>query len=380
MTMLLRPNPSSGVPVYLQLIDQVKAALATGAFRPGEPLPGIHPLAEELVINPNTVARAYRALEHEGVITLRHPAGAAVAFTHEREDRLAGTGRLQSRSSVDRRTSSELALENSRLTAQIAVEVASRVARTRELELAREVQERLFPQACPPIAGLDYAGACRPALGIGGDYYDFIRLSGTRLGIAIGDVSGKGIAAALLMATLRAYLHGQTLCRVTDLADVMVTLNRLVYDSSSANRYATFFYAQYDAPTRGLEYVNAGHNPPLIFRTWGDRQDILRLETGGPVIGLMPDCCYRQGRVTLEEGDVLVLFTDGITEAMNGDGEEWGEERLTQVIGANRALPARDLIDRITRTSDDFVGGAAQYDDMTLITARVIARGGRAAS
>jgi sigma-B regulation protein RsbU (phosphoserine phosphatase) len=365
MTMLRHPDPSSGVPVYLQLMEQVKDALATGAIRPGEPLPGIRPLAEELVMSPNTVARAYRALEHEGVITPRHGAGAESAFTHV----FAGP----SRPSVHRRSACELALENSRLTAQIAAEVANRVERTRELELAREVQERLFPQTHPPIAGLDYAGACRPALGVGGDYYDFIPLSDTGLGIAIGDVSGKGMPAALLMATLRAFLHGQTLHSMTDLADVMVNLNRLVYESSSANRYATFFYAQYDASTRVLEYVNAGHNPPLIFRTPGDRHDVLRLETGGPVIGLMPDCSYSQGSVTLEEGDVLVLFTDGISEAMNAAGEEWGEERLAQVIGANRALQARELIEHITRKSDEVVAGAAQYDDMTLIAARVIA-------
>jgi sigma-B regulation protein RsbU (phosphoserine phosphatase) len=168
---------------------------------------------------------------------------------------------------------------------------------------------------------------------------------------------------------------------VIDLADVMVNLNRLVYESSAADRYATLFYAQYDASTRMIEYVNAGHNPPLIFRTCGDRRDILRLETGGPVIGLMPDCSYRQGSVALEEGDVLVLFTDGITEAMNGAGEEWGEERLTRAILANRALPARELIDHITRKADEFVAGAAQYDDMTLIAARAIERsGGRALS
>src|SRR6266852_1887983 len=364
--MMFRPNPSSGIPIYLQLMEQVKDALETGAFRPGDPVPGIRPLAEELVINPNAVARAYRELEQERIIALRQGAAAGLVFTNELAER--------PRTAIPRRSSRELALESSRLTALIAAEVANRVQRNRELDLARDVQQRLFPQVYPQIAGLDYAGACRPALGVGGDYYDFIRLSDAELGIAIGDVSGKGIPAALLMATLRAYLHGQTRHRVTDLADVMVNLNRLVYDSSSANRYATFFYAQYDASTRVLEYVNAGHNPPLIFRTRHDRHDVVRLETGGPVIGLMPDCSYSHGNVTLEEGDVLVLFTDGISEAMNAAGEEWGEERLTQVIGANRALPARELIEHITRKSDEFVAGAPQYDDMTLIAARVIPR------
>lgn len=373
MPMFLRPNPSSGVAIYLQVMEQVKDALETGALRPGDPLPGIGSLAEELVINPNAVAKAYRELALEQVITLGQGALAGPAFTHELAER--------PRTAVPRRTSRELALENSRLMAQIAAEVANRVKRNRELDLAREVQQRLFPQVYPPIAGLDYAGACRPALSVGGDYYDFIRLSDTELGIAIGDVSGKGVPAALLMATLRAYLHGQTRHRPTDLADLMVDLNRLVYESSSANRYATFFYAQYDSSTRLLEYVNAGHNPPLLFRTYGNRDAVLRLDTGGPVIGLMPECSYVQHRVMLNEGDVLVLFTDGISEAMNAAGDEWGEEGLTQVIGANRALPAPELIECIMHRADEFVSGAAQYDDMTLITARIVERGfSRAAS
>jgi serine phosphatase RsbU (regulator of sigma subunit) len=366
--MFLRPNPSSGVPIYLQLIEQVRDALDTGALRPGDPLPGIRPLAEELVINPNAVARAYRALEQDLVITLRPGAAAGLAVTHEIAER--------PRTAVPRRSSRELALENSRLTAQIAAEVANRVERDRELDRAREVQQRLFPQAYPPIAGLDYAGACRPALDVGGDHYDFIRISDTEMGIAISDVSGKGIPAALLMATLRAYLHGQTRHRVSDLAEMMANLNRLVYESSEANRYATFFYGQYDSSTRVLEYVNAGHNPPLIIGTNRDRHDALRLDTSGPVIGLIPDCSYAQQRVTLEEGDVLVLFTDGITEAMNAAGEEWGEERLRQAVGSNRALPARELIEHIMRTCDEFVAGAAQYDDMTLVAARVTGRDG----
>ena len=363
MTMFLRPNLSSGVPVYRQLMEQVTEALETGALRPGDSLPGIRPLAEELVINPNTVAKAYRELERDNVITVGRPAAAGLAVTHELSHRY--------RPDVPRRSFTDLALENSRLTAQVAAEMANRVERNRELDSAREVQQRLFPQSLPPIAGLDYAGACRPAGGVGGDYYDFIRLSDTELGIAIGDVSGKGISAALLMATLRAYLHGQIRHGAADPADVMVNLNRLVYESSPANRYATFFYAQYDSSTRRLEYVNAGHHPPLILRACHDHQEVLRLDVGGPVIGLMPECAYVQQRVTLEVGDVLVLFTDGITEAMNAGGEEWGEERLNTAIAAHGARQAGQLIDHIMRTADEFVAGAAQYDDMTLIAARV---------
>ena len=260
-----------------------------------------------------------------------------------------------------------LALENSRLTAEIASEVALRERAQRELEIAREVQERLFPQDYPPLPGVEYAGACRPALGVGGDYYDFIKFSDSELGIAIGDVSGKGIPAALLMATLRAYLRGQTIRRDSDLGAMMANLNRLVYESSAPNRYATFFYAQYETTTRVLQYVNAGHNPPMIFRTSGE---VIRLDVGGPVIGLIEGCVYEQGQVTLEPGDVFVAYTDGVSEAMNVDHEEWGEDQLAATTLPARSVNCQELIVRIMRAADGFVAGAPQHDDMTLVVVR----------
>ena len=260
-----------------------------------------------------------------------------------------------------------LALENSRLTTEIAAEVALRERAQRELEIAREVQERLFPQDYPPLPGLEYAGACRPALGVGGDYYDFIKFSDSELGIAIGDVSGKGIPAALLMATLRAYLRGQTIRRDSDLGAMMANLNRLVYESSAPNRYATFFYAQYETTTRVLQYVNAGHNPPMIVRTSGD---VIRLDVGGPVIGLIEGCAYEQGQATLEPGDVLVAYTDGVSEAMNVDHEEWGEDQLAAITLRARSVSCQELIVRIMQAADGFVAGAPQHDDMTIVVVR----------
>jgi len=234
------------------------------------------------------------------------------------------------------------------------------------------VQQRLFPQEYRPIAGLDYAGACRAALGVGGDYYDFIQLSQTQLGIAIGDVSGKGVPASLLMATLRAYLRGaQTIHHQADLTEVMKNLNKLVYESSDANRYATFFYGELNVTSRALTYVNAGHNPPMVFRqAGGGSRDVLRLDTGGPVIGLMEGCVYQQGCVTLAAGDVLVAYTDGVSEAMNAADEEWGEERLMEAVRQNPTLTARVLIDRLMASADRFVAGAPQHDDMTLVVVR----------
>ena len=263
-----------------------------------------------------------------------------------------------------------LALENGRLTAAVAAEVAARAKQTRDIEIARDVQQRLFPQEYPPLPGLDYAGACRAALGVGGDYYDFIPLSKTQVGIAIGDVSGKGVPASLLMATLRACLRGaQTIHHQADLTALMKNLNTLVYDSSDANRYATFFYGELDLTSRALTYVNAGHNPPMVFRE-RDVREVVRLDTGGPVIGLMPECVYQQGCVTLAAGDVLVAYTDGVSEAMNAADEEWGEERLMDAVGPNRGLTARALINRLMTSADVFVAGAPQHDDMTLVVVR----------
>ena len=229
-------------------------------------------------------------------------------------------------------TQTGLALESSHLTEAIAVEVAQRERLNRELEIAREVQERLFPQSYPAVPGLDYAGRCRPAQGVGGDYYDFLELADGRFGIAVGDVSGKGVPAALLMASLQASLRGQTISGSPDLAKLMTNLNRLIFETSPANRYAIFFYGEYQPATRQFTYVNGGHNPPMVFRNG----EVLRLEDGGPVVGLFKPARYSQANLELAAGDVLLFYTDGISEAMNSIDEEWGEERMMETVRACR--------------------------------------------
>jgi sigma-B regulation protein RsbU (phosphoserine phosphatase) len=217
------------------------------------------------------------------------------------------------------------------------------------------------------VPGLDYAGKCRPAQGVGGDYYDFLELPAGQFGIAIGDVSGKGIPAALLMASLQASLRGQTIDGRTDLANLMGNLNRLIFATTPSNRYATFFYGQYDPASRNFVYVNGGHNPPMVFRG----NDVLRLEEGGPVVGLFRPAKYEQASVTLARGDILVLYTDGISEAMNAADEEWDEPRLMETVKACGALPAAEMIDRLIAAADTFVAGAPQHDDMTIMVVKV---------
>ncbi len=260
-----------------------------------------------------------------------------------------------------------LALENARLMSAIADEVAQRERLNREVEIAREVQERLFPQTLPPIEGVAYAGACRPALGVGGDYYDFLALPGGQLGIAIGDVSGKGIAAALMMASLQASLRGEATRAPDNLASLIANVNRLVYEASSSNRYATFFYGQYNPATRLLTYVNAGHNPPMLFHRNGADWQVTRLETGGTVVGLLESFPYEQAVVSILAGDILVAFTDGISEAMNNADEEWGEEQLKEAVQSCSGLTPSEIIAQMMRAADAFANGAKQHDDMTLV-------------
>jgi sigma-B regulation protein RsbU (phosphoserine phosphatase) len=266
-------------------------------------------------------------------------------------------------------TQAGLALENSRLTATIAHEIAKRERMSREIEIARDVQQKLFPQRVPQVPGFDCAGFCRPAQGVGGDYYDFLSFPGQRLGIALGDVAGKGIPAALLMASLQASLRGQRLAGPANLAQLMTNLNYLIYEASPDNRYATFFYGELDTATRRLDFVNAGHNAPMIFRANGGTLE--RLPASGTVVGLVDAGKFEQKSVQLDPGDLLLIYSDGVSEAMNTAEEEWGEQRMADAARAAHGTDAQGLIDALMVAADAFASGAVQHDDMTLVVVRV---------
>jgi sigma-B regulation protein RsbU (phosphoserine phosphatase) len=259
-----------------------------------------------------------------------------------------------------------LGLEVNDLAQSLAEEAARHQRVQREVEIAREVQQRLFPQI-PEVAGMDLAGHCRPALGVGGDYYDVVPLDDGRLMIAIGDVSGKGIAAALLMASLRASLRGIVDTGSQDLARMVWKLNRLIHESSTANRYATLFFAIYDPGARELRYVNAGHNPPIVLRGPGGREEAIHLEACGPVVGLLKDVVYEEQSLQLMPGDLFIGYTDGISEAMTLADEEFGEERIQAAVAAVRERSSKEVLGAVFREADAFTAGAPQYDDMTLL-------------
>ena len=263
----------------------------------------------------------------------------------------------------------------------LAEEAVSRAKLEREFEIAREVQERLFPQTFPNVAGVDMAAHCRPAQAVGGDYYDLIHIHGPslseadhgwdRLGVAIGDISGKGMSAALLMASLHASLRGQVLSGTGDLGAKMANVNRLLYAASGSNRYATFFYAELDCASRTLHYVNGGHNPPALLRKEDGAWRVFRLADGGPVIGLLAGAVYKEQILHLLPGDVLLAFTDGISEAMNASEDEWGEDRMIAEAQAHADLNAEELLQGLFREADAFAAGAPQHDDMTLVILRL---------
>lgn len=260
-----------------------------------------------------------------------------------------------------------LALENGRLAAAVAHEAAHRERITSELEIARKVQERLFPKHAPCVTGLDLAGRCLPAQTVGGDYYDFLVLPGGGVGLAIGDVAGKGVPAALLMAGLQASLRGLTLAGIVDPADLMTKLNVLIYDATPANRFATFFYGLYEPATGRLQYCSAGHNPVVLYRADGT---VEWLRTPGVGLGLKRSSMYRHAEATLAVGDALVLYTDGLTESHNEAGEEFGEDRLVDVVRSRPGESAGAMLEQLMESTCGFAAGVPQHDDITIIVAR----------
>jgi sigma-B regulation protein RsbU (phosphoserine phosphatase) len=238
----------------------------------------------------------------------------------------------------------------------------------RELETAREIQEKLLPHEMPIVSGFEITGTSLPSQQVGGDYFDFLDIGEGQLGIAIADVSGKGIPAALLMANLQASLHAQVF-QTGKVADVAYRINNLLYRSTDAHMFVTFFYGILDKKRSIFTSTNAGHNQPLLFRADGR---IERLSEGGLILGFQPDVHYDQQTVAIRPGEVIVLYTDGITEA--GDpgsemvaGDLFGVERLVGIIQAKLNNSARVIQSAILEAIAEHTHNAPQYDDITLV-------------
>ena len=233
----------------------------------------------------------------------------------------------------------------------------------RELQLAMEIQQRFQPTAPPVVAGYEFQGISFPCYEIGGDYYDFIQRDDGRLVIALGDVSGKGPAAALLLSSLHAAIHAQTGSHDT-LVETISAVNRYLADNIPPNRFVTLFYAELDPESGALSFLNAGHNPPLIVHAAGT---VEQLASGGLPLGIKADADYREGRTTMQMGDVLCIYSDGVTEAASPNGEEFGPTRLYEVVSRNVDASAAGIRDRIESALTKFSQGTQAADDITLV-------------
>jgi serine phosphatase RsbU (regulator of sigma subunit) len=235
-----------------------------------------------------------------------------------------------------------------------------------ELAIAREVQARLFPQSMPTVRSLEYSGVCLPARAVGGDYYDFLSLGPDRLGLVIGDVMGKGMAAALLMANLQANLRSQVAFALAEPQRLLQSVNHLFCENSPESAFASLFFAEYHDPTGGLRYVNCGHLAALVLRRDGTLE---RLAPTSTVLGLFREWECSVGECRLQCDDVLALYTDGVTEAFDGDGVEFGEARLVEALRRNRQRPTDSLLASLVDEVHAF-SPHEQHDDLTLIVAR----------
>jgi sigma-B regulation protein RsbU (phosphoserine phosphatase) len=233
-----------------------------------------------------------------------------------------------------------------------------------ELDIARSVQQKLLPQTFHLVPGLEYSALCTPAREIGGDYYDFFDIGDGRFAGLLADVSGKGVAAAMLMANLQACFRSQLDAGLKTPVELLATVNRLFYASTPVEQYVTLFYFEYEMESRLLRYVNCGHLPPMLLRADGTTE---RLPATGTVIGLFPSCPCEYREMRLGERDIVALFTDGVTEFSACDGQEFGEDRFIALVQAARTLTPEAALRHIAERLQSERDGNEQFDDQTMV-------------
>lgn len=233
-----------------------------------------------------------------------------------------------------------------------------------EMEAARQIQLSMLPETTPSLKGFDIAAFSLPALEVGGDYYDFIPISRDKWGLVIADVSGKGFPAALFMALCRICVRSNALGKPTA-SEAICAANTLISQDASSGMFVTLFYSMLDLERKKLNYVNAGHNPPIMFK--GNGGDIKLLGAKGLALGIMDDISLQEIEIDLSGNDTVVFYTDGVTEAINGKEEQFGQDRLTDLVARNNHLSAKDLVEKIKSEITVFTRGQPQFDDLTLV-------------
>ncbi|MEW6365880.1 MAG: SpoIIE family protein phosphatase [Acidobacteriota bacterium] len=352
---------SGGVPPDLSAISTNLPALAEMAKR-GQPLE-LTPSAYDASDGTSALAQ----LKPDCLVPImgrnRQLAGLIVLGQRLSEEPYSGEDRRLLASVASQAGS---ALDNIRLAEEIAERMENERRAAREMEIARQVQTRLLPQAPPPLKTLECAAQCIQARSVGGDYYDFLDLGPGHAGFVLADVSGKGVHAALLMANLQAHLRSQSAIAPLDPVSVLTKVNRMLYGSTAGQHFATLFYGVYDDATCTLLYANCGHNPPVLLRSDGT---VARLAGTATIVGIFDEWECAVESIQLASGDLLAVYSDGVTEATR-DEEEFGEERLIDALLAHRDRPVSDITTAVLAGVQQFSAGT-QSDDLTLLVARV---------
>ena len=362
-------NSASGVPFHRQIVEEVARRVRAGELRADTRLPDTRDLAADLIVSLATVRQAYSVLEALG-IAAKGPGGALVVADHadraSREKAMDETCAVLAEAVARARSLSatEALLEGP--DAEHLVESADLERLAREVELASGVQSRLLPERDPELAGWDVSGLTIPCREIGGDLFDYVPCPDGRIALAIADVTGKGVPAALLVSTLHTALH-LLLCENLPLNEVVGRANRQFHLSTPENRFAGLFVARLDPASGALESVNAGQDPPVIVR---DSGEVRVLRKGGVLVGLFPDFEYEVEVSRLEPGDMFAAFTDGITETRSPWGEEFGTGRLVKHLASRREAAAREVARSLVEAAETFSGGAHAKDDRTVLICR----------
>lgn len=262
-------------------------------------------------------------------------------------------------------TQAAVSIENARLHA----EELERERIVKELEIARDIQQSLLPESIPEVEGAELAALSIPAKEVGGDFYDFIPMSDDQLGLVMADVSGKGVPAALFMALSRALMRANSL-HEPEVAQAVIQTNSLILECTTSGLFVTLFYVMLNARQRTLRYISAGHNPPFLFKK--SSGEVMMLEADGIALGAIDEIELEEKELSVEEGDVLVLYTDGVTESINSQEEEFGEERLIELIKEQHEQSAHELMQTIEKRVMAFAGDEPQFDDFTLMVVKIV--------
>jgi len=342
--MLLHITEFSGDPLHHQISQQLLASILAGSLQAGAELQPARSLARKHRVSVNNVEQAYQDLAREGLLSYESDRRVLVnALSPAQKQRLV----LQS----------------------FFADAQERQRMEEELNMARNIQAGLLPKTLPNNARLQIAASCEAARAIGGDFYDYLPLDAHRFALVIADACGKGMPAAMVISPVQAIIKSEA-SHGSAIGQIMPNLNQYVKRFASTKSFATLFYGVFDARTGGFEFANAGHHPPMLVRQNGQ---VEFLKTTGPALGLLAEVEHQIGTAKLRAGDCLLFYTDGVTETMNPARDEYGEQRLQDLLVRHRECGAQEIVDRITEDLNTFRAATLLQDDRTMMVLKISA-------